>query len=309
MYRRHDKPTALLVGYDPCVELPDDHLARLVEAVVEGTVRVPRDPVGPGQPKFDPRLCIKVPIYGYAAGVRSSRQLEKQCQESLPYLFLTRGDTPSYRTLCSARLFYQQQLLEVWVGLFAAAKSTGLRRLGRIVVDSSKLGANASREMILDRQEYAQVKQELEKILAEAQSTDQREDEEGYPGQTRTGKVVDNLQMRDILRKVRRQVSRQQSNGEDGAEKDTDPTEVKRVTGRMRQRIADALRSVDRAQSQGDKHLCLRDPDARMMLSGVEKKLRECHSLEIAVDRECRLLVWKRGDANRQRQRAPDIAC
>jgi hypothetical protein len=27
-----------------------------------------------------------------------------RCDESLPYLFLTRGDTPSYETLCTVRV-------------------------------------------------------------------------------------------------------------------------------------------------------------------------------------------------------------
>ena len=71
---------------------------------MEATVTPPRRPPGPGQPPFDPRLPLKVLVYGYATGQRSSRQLERLCAESLPYLFLTRGDTPSYQTLCTVRV-------------------------------------------------------------------------------------------------------------------------------------------------------------------------------------------------------------
>ena len=56
-----------------------------------------------GQPPDDPRLGVKVWVYGYATGLRSSRQLERQCRESLPYLFLTRRDAPSYRIRGTAR--------------------------------------------------------------------------------------------------------------------------------------------------------------------------------------------------------------
>src|SRR6476661_1084374 len=98
---------------------------------------------GKGQPAFDPRLCANVLVYGYATGQRSSRQLERLCDESLPYLFLTRGDTPSYRTLCEARLQQAERLEAVWVGLFQVAAAAGLPRVGQIVVDSTKLRADA----------------------------------------------------------------------------------------------------------------------------------------------------------------------
>src|SRR4029078_12026482 len=45
----------LLIGYDPFCDLPADHLARLVEQVVEATVTGPPPPPRPGQPPCAPR--------------------------------------------------------------------------------------------------------------------------------------------------------------------------------------------------------------------------------------------------------------
>ena len=300
MYRRHEAPARLLVGYDPVTDLPSDHLARLVEMVVEESVIVKARKPQAGQPKFDPRLCLKVLVYGYATGVRSSRQLEKQCKESLPYLFLTRGDTPSYRTLCSFRIESKDLLSQVWLGLFGVAKNLGLKRLGRIVMDSTKLRANTSSEMILARDEYAGVKLELQRILDEAEAKDKQEDAEGYAGETRTGTDVGNLQMRDILRKVRRQLSKHSEpdptheSGAKGGAVEIDRRVFKSrkgLTARMKDRLKDAGKSIAEAESDGRQHLCLTDPDARMMHGGVEKRIRECHSLEVAVDKDCGLLV------------------
>src|ERR1700722_2981419 len=99
-FRDYPPPSPLLIGYDPYSDLPSGHLARLVERIVEGSVGTLSRPSVPGQPPYDPRLCLKVLIYGYATGNRSSRQLERMCRENLAFLFLTRGDAPSYRTLC-----------------------------------------------------------------------------------------------------------------------------------------------------------------------------------------------------------------
>jgi hypothetical protein len=58
-YRYYPPAGPLLIGYDPFCDLPADHLARLVEQVVEATVTGPPPPPGPGQPPFDPRLTLK----------------------------------------------------------------------------------------------------------------------------------------------------------------------------------------------------------------------------------------------------------
>src|SRR5436309_72970 len=120
-YRPYPPPAPLLIGYDPFSDLPPDHLARLVEAVVEEAISVPLDPPSPGQPPFDPRLPLKVLAYGYATGIRSSRRLEQLCSESLPSLFLTRGDTPGYRTLCRTRVEQSELVEQVWISLFTVA--------------------------------------------------------------------------------------------------------------------------------------------------------------------------------------------
>jgi len=293
-YREYNPPSPRLMGYDPFYDLPRDHLARLVEIVVEESIGPPEDSPGRGQPAFDPRLCVKILTYGYATGVRSSRQLEKLCNESLPYLFLTRGDTPCYRTLCSMRVEHPDLLEQAWLDLFGVAHECGMRRLGRVVIDSSKLPANAGSESILRQDEYAAMKISLVEILAEAEATDRREDNEGYVGETRIGKNVETLQMRDIIRKVRKDLSRRErveSNEQGLAPNVTERKEPLRMTKRMQEKAKDALKCIDEAEAEGRKHLCLTDPDARMMHGGVEKKVRECHSLEVAIDRDCGLLV------------------
>ena len=52
----------------------------------------------------------------------------------------------------------------------------------------------------------------------------------------------------------------------------------------MRLRIEKSLEAIQAAVLDARKHLCLTDPDARMMPSGVTKRIQECHSLEISTD-------------------------
>jgi transposase len=318
-YRPYAAPQPLLIGYDPFRDLPPDHLARLVERIVEETVTPPQRPRRPGQPPYDPRLCVKVLIYGYCTGLRSSRRLEQACDENLAFLYLTRGDTPSYRTLCTARTEQGDFLEAVWEGLFSVAAAVGLHRLGRIVVDSTKIRADVSPDAVLERKEFSAVRAELARILEEATALDAREEGEGAPT-TQLGKTVPQEQMRDILRRVRkarREPADQPAAGSpprkagEGAEDAASPAcallplegvpaaatppdeppvgdaaaaPVQPMTAKMLARVKQALEAIDAATADGRKHLAVTDPEARMMHGGRERNTRECHSYEVAVD-------------------------
>lgn len=321
-YRRYDPPAPLLVGYDPFRDLPLDHLARLIERVVEDTVVPPRRGSGRGQPPYDPRLCVKVLVYSYCTGVRSTRLMERHCRENLPLLFLTRGDAPSYRTLCTARTEQGKFLEAVWEGLFSVAASVGIERLGRITVDSTKLRANASPEAVVSRDEYAAVRAELERIQAEVARIDAREASEGGAGRTELGKTVSQEHMRDILRRVRRQRQRERQRSQEvtpespeapkaevnagderapeagmlpleglpepteaaAARPETEAGVAEPMSAKMLRQVAAGIKAIQEAEADGRKHLCLTDPDARMMFGERERGTREGHAFEVAVD-------------------------
>jgi hypothetical protein len=248
--------------------------------------------------------------------------MERNCRESLPYLFLTRGEAPSYRTLCTARTEQGEFLEAVWIGLFSVAESVGIERLGRITLDSTKLRANASPEAVVRQEEYAALRQELERIQAEVARIDAQESAEGSAGRTELGVTVPQEHMRDILRRVRQQrrqarkqarapsseapsetagaatqpVSAAGAEGsralplEDVPQPQPDPhpegaaPAAEPMSAQMLRRVAAGLQALAQAAAEGRKHLCLTDPDARMMFGGRERGTAECHSFEVAVD-------------------------
>jgi transposase len=280
-YRPYGPSVPLLRGYDPHRDLPMNHLARLVEQVVEQSLTPTSQPDTAGQPAFDPRLCAKVLVYGYSTGVRSSRQLQRMCEECLPYLYLTRGDTPSYHTLCTFRVEHSDLIETVWVGLFAIASEVGLARLGRITIDSTKMRADAGPEAVVKADEYDDVLRELRQILKEAQTADTNEATDA-PGTTRLQKQVEPQQMRAILRRVRKQ--RSQAKHPPNEEVAPCVCEPGPLGPRMKPRIEAAIAAIEEAMDQESKHACLTDPDASMMGEGREKRVRECYSYEVAVD-------------------------
>jgi transposase len=297
-YRPHSAPMAGFFGYDPVQDLPQDHLARFVDCIVQESVHPPLKNNWRGQPQYDPRLLAKVLLYGYATGIRSSRQLERLCNESLPFLFLTRGDTPCYRVLCTFRVEQEALIEAAWASLFDVAGQAGLTRMGQITIDSTKIRADASPEAVVKESEFETVKAQLKHILAEAAKIDAAEDNQD-PGKTRLERAVSTDQMRDILRRVRKQHSQHpKSQGEttdavsaaiadeppQAEQTPSDPASAAALSPRMQERIELGIATIEAAQEEGRKHACLTDPDARMMGEGREKNIRECHAFEVAVD-------------------------
>lgn len=44
-----------------------------------------------GQPPYDPRLMVRILLYGYCVGVRSSRELERVCVDVVAFRWLAAG--------------------------------------------------------------------------------------------------------------------------------------------------------------------------------------------------------------------------
>ena len=69
-----------------CLEetLDAEHPARFIEAFVDkldlnSLAFVPKPIQKEGCPVFDPKVFLKLYLYGYLNGIRSSRRLEKEC--------------------------------------------------------------------------------------------------------------------------------------------------------------------------------------------------------------------------------------
>jgi transposase len=127
---------------------------------------------GHGHPAYDPKSLLGVLLYGYATGVRSSRQLERRCTEDLAFRVLTGNQTPDHVTIARFRVRHQQALADFLVTSLRLCAAAGLVRLGVVALDGTKVAANAA-----DRanRTLAKLQDEVAAILREAAETDQRE--------------------------------------------------------------------------------------------------------------------------------------
>ncbi|MCA1681225.1 MAG: IS1182 family transposase, partial [Actinobacteria bacterium] len=141
-----------------------------------------------GYPPYDPRLMVKLLIYGYANGVMSSRKLEAASYRDVAVRMLCADQHPDYRSIARFRARHLEALAELFVQALRLCKQAGLVGLGMLAVDGTKLRANASRHKAMSYERMVKKETELEAeivalrenvgaLLADAERTDREEDE------------------------------------------------------------------------------------------------------------------------------------
>lgn len=144
-FRRYDPHQVLLMPPSIDEWLPEEHLARFVSELVDETVDL--EPFlgsyteSRGFPPYDPRLMVKLLIYGYVTGVRSSRGIEKACHDDVAFRFLAANAAPHYRSIARFRRRHLDALKGLFLESLVLCRKAGMVRMGRVALDGSKVGA------------------------------------------------------------------------------------------------------------------------------------------------------------------------
>ena len=97
----------LLLAPDVREWLPKGHFAHHVSDLVDGldltAFYAPYEGDGRRNAPYEPRMMVKVLLYGYATGVFSSRGIARKLEEDVAFRVLGAGNFPSHRTLCEFR--------------------------------------------------------------------------------------------------------------------------------------------------------------------------------------------------------------
>ena len=119
-----------------------------------------------GHPAYPPRALLKVLLYGYCLGLRSSRMLERACKRDDAFRFLAHGLKPDHNSICRFRRRHEKQLPELFCQTVRLCQEAGLVSLGQVAVDGTKVRANRSKRGL------AAAKQAFEQALREAEEAD-----------------------------------------------------------------------------------------------------------------------------------------
>ena len=193
--------------------LPDDHLAWFVlDAVDEidlGAFYAAYRGDGWGRAAFDPEMMVALLLYAYAVGERSSRGIERRCREDVAFRVLTANQIPDHATIARFRARHEQALAGTFTQVLALCAKAGLVSVGVVALDGSLLSGNASPQAT---RSYASIREEVERMLSEAEQADAAEDERfgEARGDELPGELADPRARRQRLRRCKEQLEQAQ---------------------------------------------------------------------------------------------------
>lgn len=177
-----------------------DHLCFVVHEVVEAcdlsAFAKPEEDAG-GQRPYDPRLMLKIWLYGFSVNVRTTRKLEQRIREDLGFRYLAGGATPDHKTLSEFHRRHRDAITAMFTEVLLFLRRAGMARLGTVAIDSTRVKASASPDRLLRRDA---IERELrKKVKSWQQELD--DDPDRDPG-TRVGREQI-TQLREQLKHLR----------------------------------------------------------------------------------------------------------
>lgn len=152
-----------------------------------------------GCPQYDPKAMLKLLVYGYSYGVRSSRKLERECHNNISFIWLMGDLKPDHKTIAEFRRRNKKALSKVLRQIAKLCLHLDLIEGNTLFVDGSKIRANASisNSWTKDKcqRKLNKIDKRIAEILEECETADQRESGSGS-----FVKVKDELADQEVLR-------------------------------------------------------------------------------------------------------------
>ena len=136
-----------------------------------------------GNPEYDPISMLKLLVYGYSYGIKSSRKLERECYHNISFIWLMGGLKPDHKTIAEFRHHNKKALKQVLKQCVRICINLNLIDGNVLFVDGTKIRANAGRDRNHKREYYEKLLVEIDSrifnLLAECETADQNEEGQG----------------------------------------------------------------------------------------------------------------------------------
>lgn len=252
-----------------------------------------------GQPPYHPVMMTKLVVFGYTVDVRSSRKLEKACEDSVVFRWMAAGNLPKHATIAEFRRLHLSVLEDLFVQVLRYAKRNGFLKVGNlnVAIDGVKMKANAALDMNRTHEDLAKEEEKVLRKLAremldDAERIDQAE--EKLYGAQRGDELPPSVRTRkerlDRIREAKRQLEEeaaQRAKEQDAKAKDRAEREAKaeqegrKLRGRKPSPPKPALDEEAKRNTT--------DPDSRIMKT--RQGFVQGFNAQAAADTESNLIV------------------
>ena len=240
--------------------ITEDNPARAVDVFVDnldldnlGFIRV--QPLDMGRPGYDPRMMLKLYIYGYLNRVPSSRRLERECQRNIEVIWLTGQLAPDFKTIADFRKDNGKAIREVCRTFVALCRKLDLLSSASVAIDGSKFKAVNARDKNFTeakmKRRLARIDESIARYLSQLETAD------------RHGNAVPEAKVTHLNSKIEK----------------------------LKEEIVRLNAINTEMMASEDEQISLTDPDARSMATSGKDTGIVGYSVQIAVDTQHHLIV------------------
>lgn len=197
-YIRYDQDQHHLLSKDLPEWVAEDSLERFVSDTIDYLDEQDRlEPFFPeetdenrGRPQYHPVMLLKVLVFGYAQGIRSSRKLDRLLERDVAFRYLAANQQPDFRTISTFRKDHRQDFRHLFVEIFRLCYQAGMAQLGEVALGGRRVQGDAALDQNRTR---AQIEAEIQEILNETAAIEEKEDE-AYGPENRGDELPEYLQ-------------------------------------------------------------------------------------------------------------------
>ena len=182
-YRYGDRKQRTLFPQSIDEYIPQDAPVRAYDVFVDSLefaeLGIEIEPNKVGCPQYDPKIMLKLLLYGYSYGVRSSRKLEREAHYNLSFIWLTGGLKPDHKTIAEFRKNNKASLRKVLKQCARLCVKLYLIEGNTLFVDGTKIRANASIKNSWTKERcdrhLKKIDKRIKEILSECEAADENE--------------------------------------------------------------------------------------------------------------------------------------
>jgi transposase len=160
-----------------------------------------------GRLAYDPKILLKVVLFGYSRGLISSRKIERACRENVTFMALSCGEQPDHSTIAAFVSSMREEVKSIFRDVLLVCEEEGLLGGTFFALDGCKLASNASKEwsgtMGDLKRKKERIGQKVKQLIEEQVKVDRRDDED-EPGGRSSGGAERERQIERLLKKAER---------------------------------------------------------------------------------------------------------
>jgi transposase len=117
-----------------------------------------------GRSAYDPKVLLKVVLYGYYRGIVSSRRIAEACRRNVVFMALSADSRPHFTTIAAFVSNLEHEITSLFGDVLLYASELGLIGKEHFAIDGCKLPSNASKKWSGTHKELEEKHKKLEQV-------------------------------------------------------------------------------------------------------------------------------------------------